>query len=983
MDHFLKFGFADGRPLGTVADERLDGASVVLVSGEPWTPGHTYRIERVERAFRRLGFATTTMPVDAFATLGPSRWPAILFLWRTYLTPDLDRRLQDAHRAGVRIVFDIDDLMVQPDLAIAAVIDGIRSQGLSENAVREHYEGVRRSADLAHILTTPTRRLTRHLRLGGRRGVTLPNTFDESTLMTANLAARHRRAMPSDGLFRIGYATGSKTHQRDLAVAADGIARFMKEHPTARLVLFKETIDLVELPALMAVANQIEWRDVVALIHLPFELSRLDVNLAPLETGNPYCESKSQLKYFEAALVDVPTVASPTEPYADAIDDRVNGLLAGSPEQWTAALDFLFQSSDDRAAIARAAKDAALVEFGPERLARDLRVVIAEALDDSRNLTSEAALQVRRRRLRSERRQRSVREHHVLIDVDRRRPVRVSVIVPLYNYAHYVTEALSSVLAQTSDEIELIVIDDASTDESHEVATEWVRWNGDRLARARVVRLGTNAGLGAARNLGFELATAPFVLPLDADNLLLPDCVADLAAALDATDASFAYSHIRCFGQSGLVPEGLLGTQNFSPAQLAGGNYIDAMAMIRKSAWLTAGGYREDWRSGWEDYELWCRFVEHDLYGTRVPKVLCEYRIHTDSMIHERTRSGVIDDAVRTIEEWHPWVGHPAAMMVRDTLPPAAVDEPTPKDHSSPVQLAPSVQTPTAQVVEPLPQGLSERARRVLPILRCPETGERLQEHDDHLVAETSGRVWPIVAGRPVLFPGMPRAQVMPEDHHSNPLPLSARELMTLATGWVLNLGAGATSVDNDNVVNAEAAIFSNTDAVADAHHLPFADGSFDCVVSLNVFEHFAEPHRAADELFRVLRPGGQLLVQTAFLQPLHEGPWHFFNATKYGVSQWFREFADVDVTVTDNFHPGFTLGWIVAEAISLVDLHGSETDRSTLRATTSAELAGLWTDPRTRSGPTWEALRKLPSAAKERIAAGFEVRAVKPLASH
>jgi glycosyltransferase involved in cell wall biosynthesis len=82
----------------------------------------------------------------------------------------------------------------------------------------------------------------------------------------------------------------------------------------------------------------------VGLEELPWELARFDINLAPLEVDNPYCEAKSELKFFEAALVIVPTIASPTHPFKSAIRDGQNGFLASTQGEW---LDRMMTLHDD------------------------------------------------------------------------------------------------------------------------------------------------------------------------------------------------------------------------------------------------------------------------------------------------------------------------------------------------------------------------------------------------------------------------------------------------------------------------------------------------------------------------------------------------------------------------------------------------------------------------------------------------------------
>ena len=131
---------------------------------------------------------------------------------------------------------------------------------------------------------------------------------------------------------------------------------------------------------------------------------------------------------------------------------------------------------------------------------------------------------------------------------------------------------------------------------------------------------------------------------------------------------------------------------------------------------------------------------------------------------------------------------------------------------------------------------------------------------------------------------------------------------MTWFDGWILNVGAGGTLVKLENCVEAEYSIFRNTDVVTDAHHLPFADAAFDAVVSFNTFEHLYDPNAAAAEISRVLKPGGRLIVHTAFLQPVHEPPHHYYNVTEYGLRKWFEAFDISSVSVSENFQPAHVL---------------------------------------------------------------------------
>jgi SAM-dependent methyltransferase len=83
---------------------------------------------------------------------------------------------------------------------------------------------------------------------------------------------------------------------------------------------------------------------------------------------------------------------------------------------------------------------------------------------------------------------------------------------------------------------------------------------------------------------------------------------------------------------------------------------------------------------------------------------------------------------------------------------------------------------------------------------------------------------------------------------------------------------------------------------IGDAQALGIADDSFDVVLCTEVLEHLPEPQRAVDEMFRVLRPGGLLLLTTRFIFPIHDAPHDYFRFTKYGLRYLLRRFERVEV---------------------------------------------------------------------------------------
>jgi glycosyltransferase involved in cell wall biosynthesis len=646
----------------TVSTEALPESApprprIVFVAGEPGTPGEIYRCTRHAEAAAAAGWDPLQVGLaDLDAAM--LRGAELVVFWRCTWHEHVRNMVRIAHLFGVRVVFDIDDLMFRPELARISIIDGIRTIDVSEGMVRRMYGEVQQLILASDLCTCTTRELARDLRVYQKAVHVLPNGFDEAAHRLSRQLVRARRAAEGDGLVRLGYAGGTRTHQMDFQVMAGPLARVLRERPETRLVLFQDPIyrtgqvDIEEFPELAGLQSQIEWRDMVPLVELPRELARFAINLAPLQVGNPFCEAKSELKYFEAALVDVPTVASPTGPLRRAIRHGATGLLADTKDEWYAALLGLVDDPALRTRLARAAYYDVLWPFGPQKRTAAMVSLLHQhrgRREGSRSFMFDVGLELAPRGNLPE-----VPAAEVLFAHDALGEAEVTVVITSCNYADFLLEALESVRIQTLPALDLVVVDDGSTDDSVEVAVEWAKTYTSRFNRVMVLRTRANAGLGGARNVGFDAAETPTVLPLDADNRLRPEACEKLLAALRRTGAAFVYPQIQQFG----ADERVLSDEAFLPMRLVAGNYIDAMALVGKWAWAACGGYyvRRD-AMGWEDFSLWCRLVELGLWGEPVAELLADYRVHPGSMTNTNTETADIKPKlVQLLEQRHPWL---------------------------------------------------------------------------------------------------------------------------------------------------------------------------------------------------------------------------------------------------------------------------------------------------------------------------------------
>lgn len=244
-------------------------------------------------------------------------------------------------------------------------------------------------------------------------------------------------------------------------------------------------------------------------------------------------------------------------------------------------------------------------------------------------------------------------EHSLVVGVEGEEQAEVTVCISLYNYADYIVQALDSVFQQDINPLDLIVVEDVSSDRSLEVAREWIELHQTRFNNVKLVQHQANSGLAAARNTAVSLCVTSWVFILDADNEIYPRCVSRCLQAAQVSNSEFAYPMLEVFGGR----QALMGYQLWDPDRLALGNYIDALGLISKEALEAANGYSQMKVTGWEDYELWCTFVELGFAGVQVPEILARYREHSASML--RTITNQRDKAPTVVAEMrarHPWL---------------------------------------------------------------------------------------------------------------------------------------------------------------------------------------------------------------------------------------------------------------------------------------------------------------------------------------
>jgi len=200
---------------------------------------------------------------------------------------------------------------------------------------------------------------------------------------------------------------------------------------------------------------------------------------------------------------------------------------------------------------------------------------------------------------------------------------KISVIIPCYNYGHYIKACLESVIAQTYLNWECIVIDNGSTDHTANVVKSFTA----RDSRIHYYYT-EQKGVSFARNLAVKHSEGDYILPLDADDKIAPTYLEKAEKILSGNPSiKVVYCDAELFGAASgkwVLPE-------YSLRDLLIENSIFCTALYRKSDFITAGGYDQEMKQGFEDWDFWIRILKDGSKVYKIPQALFNYHIKSGS----------------------------------------------------------------------------------------------------------------------------------------------------------------------------------------------------------------------------------------------------------------------------------------------------------------------------------------------------------------
>lgn len=317
----------------------------------------------------------------------------------------------------------------------------------------------------------------------------------------------------------------------------------------------------------------------------------------------------------------------------------------------------------------------------------------------------------------------------------------VSVIIPCYNQAEFLPDAVESVVHQTFTDWECIIVNDGSPDQTSRVARDLIVRHSGKQIRLLEKK---NGGLADARNAGITASHGCYILPLDADDALKPFALARLVEVLETqSDVAIVYPDYETCGTQSRVIRCIDEHLFLDAARLKNGlpscSGLPYCSLYRRDVWAKVGGYNPNMIWGYEDWDFWIGCIEKSFRARRVPEPLFLYRVKPGSMYSNALKhdaelkariilnhSALFDEAVRqkaeTVLQTPVTSGRPPQAIPTDAQPTAAPSPPEALGSKWPPEVTTHVRQADAHFLEgDLPAARDSLRKALVVVPRDPQ----------------------------------------------------------------------------------------------------------------------------------------------------------------------------------------------------------------------------------------------------------------------
>lgn len=317
-----------------------------------------YRTANQAEELRQHGFdCSVTILDNPFLPSYADKFKIFVF-HRTIFTSTLSKLVERIKKQKKEIIFDTDDLVYDPEFL--KFMDYYRNMRHFEKELYKNGIGGEIIADdYVKICTVSTSFLAKKLEGRGKKVFISKNKISNHELEIADTIIK-REKKKNDGFIRIGYFSGTRSHDKDFAVVSEALMIILGKYKNVKLFLAGPLgVD----DKLNIFKNRIEIYPRVQRDKYYENIYKIDINLAPLELNNPFCESKSEIKFTETGIVKVPTVAVRNQTFSGAIIDGIDGFLAESTDEWVEKISRLVDDENLRKSMGEKAREKVLRDY--------------------------------------------------------------------------------------------------------------------------------------------------------------------------------------------------------------------------------------------------------------------------------------------------------------------------------------------------------------------------------------------------------------------------------------------------------------------------------------------------------------------------------------------------------------------------------------------------------------------------------------------
>jgi len=332
---------------------------ILIITGGVGDSAH-YRAYNQAEELNLHGFAASVAIQDSPFLRGLVSKFSVFIFHRTVVTAKVKRMIEEIKNQKKEIIFETDDLVF--DKKFIQETDYYKNK-MTPFEKLQYSDGVGKEilADpYVKVATTTTTYLAKILESYGKKVFIVKNKI---SVHEEEVAENILKNIPRerDGFVRIGYFSGTASHNKDFATITEALLMVLEKYPRTELYLAG--------PLDMTKSEFIKFRKRIVILPLVSRdkyyenIWKVDINLAPLVLCDLFCESKSEIKFTEAGILGVPTVAIRNETFSGAIFEFQDGFLADSTQEWADKIGKLVVDEDLRDKMGEQARQKVLAEY--------------------------------------------------------------------------------------------------------------------------------------------------------------------------------------------------------------------------------------------------------------------------------------------------------------------------------------------------------------------------------------------------------------------------------------------------------------------------------------------------------------------------------------------------------------------------------------------------------------------------------------------